>query len=360
MDLRDIGLLRLHSQFIANQPFTTPEKVVDYMGAMQAQDFAGALWSIGLRTKDATIKTVEKAISDRKIVRSWPMRGTLHFVASENLRWMIKLLAPRIIAGSAGRHKQLGLDEPVFLKSLQLLEKALADGQQLMRDEVYELLEQAGISCSQQRGIHIIGHLARLGYICLGSHLGKQATYVWLDNWLPQVAPISKEEALGRLASLYFRSHGPATLKDFVWWTGLKVTEAKEAIQLVRDSFIEKQIEGHTFWMVPELLDMKRNKESINLLPGFDEFMLGYTDRRLIMDPKHLPRIVPGNNGMFMSTIVINGRVEGIWKRTITKNKIAVELSPFQANANFDKKTKRALDNYAAFWGKENVQLLTI
>ncbi|MFC6099898.1 winged helix DNA-binding domain-containing protein [Olivibacter domesticus] len=360
MDLKDIGFLRLHSQLVTCQQFTSPEKVVDYMGAMQAQDFSGALWSIGLRTKGATVKTVEKAISDGKIVRSWPMRGTLHFVASENLRWMIDLLAPRIIAGSAGRYKQLGLDEAVFLKSLKSLEKALADGRQLTRNEMYTSLEQAGISCSEQRGIHIIGHLAQLGYICHGSHIGKQATYVWLDNWLPYVAPIPREEALRRLALSYFKSHGPATLKDFIWWTGLKVSEAKEAIQLVRDNFIEKQIDGHTFWMVPELLELKRNKGSINLLPGFDEFMLGYTDRTLMVEPKYLPSIVPGNNGMFMSTIVINGRVEGLWKRTIIKNKIEVKFDPFQVSANLDKRAKKELDRYAAFWGEKVVQIQTI
>lgn len=355
MNLKDIGLLRLHNQLITDHQFNKPEEVVAYMGAIQAQDFAGALWSIGLRTKNATIETVEKAIAARKIVRSWPMRGTLHFVAPENLRWMLDLLSPRIINRSAGTYKQLELDESVFSRSLKVVERAFAEETQLTRENVYRLLEGGGISCAGQRGIHIIGHLARMGYICHGSHVGKQATYVWLDSWVPYAAPIPKDEALGRLARSYFRSHGPATLNDFVWWTGLKVLEAREAISLIRNELVEKKIDDQVFWMIPELLEVKSKKKAFNLLPGFDEFMLGYTNRTYIVEAQYLPRIVPGKNGMFMPTIVVNGKVEGTWKRIITKNSLEVNFDPFQENTNIVEKTQKELNRYAAFLGKDTI-----
>lgn len=350
MKLKDIGFLRLYSQLITDQQFDKPEKVVEHMGAMQAQDFGGALWSIGLRTKNATLKTIEQAIDERKIVRSWPMRGTLHFVASKDLRWMIHLLAPRIIAASAGRHKQLELTETVFLKSIEILEKELAAGKQLTRDKVYSKLENGGISCLGQRGIHIIGHLARLGYICHGSHQGKQPTYVWLDSWIPKTAPIEKDEALAKLALTYFKSHGPATLKDFVWWSGLRVVDAKVAIALISHNLLEQRIADSIFWMVPELPEKMIEKKAIFLLPGFDEYMLGYANRTWVIAEADLSKIIPGNNGVFMPTIVIDSRVSGVWKRTITTKGIEINLFPFDnVVSKVLDRVKTEAERYGAF-----------
>jgi len=350
MNLETIGKLRLKSQLLNHQRFIRPKELVTYMGAMQAQDFTGALWSIGLRCGKATLKTVEQAIKKREIIRSWPMRGTLHFVAADNLRWMLKLLAPRVIANSAGRHRQLGLNDEIFLKSQHILEKHLADGSPLMRHEVYRLLEEQGISCTGQRGIHILGHLARLGYICHGNHIGKQATYVWLDSWIAQTEEIDREEALAKIARIYFYSHGPATLQDFVWWTGLKVVEAREAIHLIRAELLERQVANGTFWMRAELLDTVLPKEVVTLLPGFDEFILGYTDRTVVVGSQYLSKLIPGNNGMFMPTIVIDGQVSGLWKRTITNKRIEISIFPFE---NFGKDTldlvKAEAECYGAF-----------
>jgi hypothetical protein len=328
MKIQEILRLRLHNQHISSRCFATPEAVVSWLGAAQAQDYAGAKWSVGLRIENATETDVEKAISDRSIVRTWPMRGTLHFVAADDVRWMLQLLAPRIISGMAGRNRQLELDEKIFNKSRDLLTAQMQGGKQLMRSEVYDVLEKNGIHTSEMRGMHIINYLAQTQILCHGFHNDKQATYVLLDEWVPKSKMLDQEEALAEIALRYFSSHGPATVQDFVWWTGLKISDAKRALESVKHQLLAIEAEGTTFWSSAELPDSVPAK-SVHLLPGFDEYMLGYTNRGLMVPQDHMGKIVPGNNGMFMPTIVIDGQVKGLWKRSFIKDKAKIDLTAF-------------------------------
>jgi hypothetical protein len=200
------------------------------LGAVQAQDYLGALWAIGLRLRAAET-AIEQAIATRSIVRTWSMRGTLHFVAAEDVRWMLGLLAPRSLASSLGRLRALELDQAVFNRSRDLFIAALSGGKQLRREAMLELLASANISPGGQRGIHILGRLAQEGLICFGAREGKQHTFALLEEWVPQamlrLGPKSRDEALAELARRYFTGHGPATLPDFVWWSGLTTSEAR-------------------------------------------------------------------------------------------------------------------------------------
>lgn len=207
----NIPFQRLSNQYLAKNRFADPGDVVAWFGAVQAQDYLGSLWGIGLRTIDACEGAVEKAIANRKIVRTWPMRGTLHFVPAADVRWMLKLLTPRVIARSAGRYRQLELDKRTFANSKKVFVRALEGGKQLTRTEMYKALEAAKISVAGQRGIHILGHLAQEGLICFGNRRAKQQTFVLLDEWVPENQSLNREEALAKLARCYFRSHGPAT-----------------------------------------------------------------------------------------------------------------------------------------------------
>lgn len=329
MTLNEIILLRLYNQQISHNPSQSPEDVVAWMGAIQAQDYAGAKWSLGLRLPNGTEADIDQAIARKAIVRTWPMRGTLHFVAADDVRWMLKLLTPRIIAGSAGRNRQLELDDTIFNKSQDLLIAAMQGGKQLMRSDVYAVLENAGVTTAGQRGIHIINHLAQKQVLCHGVHNEKQPTYALLDEWIPVSKNLERKEALAELALRYFKSHGPATLNDFVWWSGLKISDAKEGLNAVSSMLEQMDFEGKTYWAEadhPELSAI----QSTFLLPGFDEYMLGYTDRTLILAAQHAGKIVPGNNGMFMPTIVVDGKVKGLWKRVLKKDKISIEILPFE------------------------------
>lgn len=329
MTKTDITKYRLYNQHITHQVHATPEALVAWMGAMQAQDYPGAKWSIALRISGCTEVDVDRAIAQRKIVRTWPMRGTLHFVAAADIRWMLDLMAARVAAGSAGRRRQLELDDKTMKKSVKLVEKALQGDKQLTRNELYELLDRNGISPKAQRGIHILGHLAHTGLICFAAHNEKQPSFALLDEWVPHARPMPTEEALHTAIVRYFNSHGPATLRDFIWWTGLKVADAKKALQLAEGELEKIDVGEETYYMAAGMPEVKA-ASGVHLLPGFDEYLLGYTDRSAALEKTHAPKVVPGNNGMFMPTIVVNGKVSGLWKRTVKKKEVIIESKPFE------------------------------
>jgi hypothetical protein len=349
MKVQDILRLRLSNQQISGNNLKKPEEVVARLGAIQAQDYSGAKWSIGLRIKNCSEKDVENAIADRSIVRTWPMRGTLHFIAAQDVRWMLSLLTPRILSGMAGRHRQLELNSAILHKSHDLLAKAMEGGRQLMRSEIYHILENQGLATKDQRGIHIINYLAQIQLLCHGTHNDKQPTYVLLDDWITDSRKIDGDEALSEITLRYFASHGPATIQDFAWWTALKVSDAKKGLQAVSGNLDSSQCDGDVYWFAKGLSDQIPAK-TVHLLPGFDEYMLGYTNRSLMVGKEYLPRIVPGNNGMFMPTIVIDGEVKGLWKRTIQRSTASIEILPFdkitQTNLDRIKSAVRRYEKY--------------
>ncbi|GIK38325.1 MAG: hypothetical protein BroJett011_21580 [Chloroflexota bacterium] len=344
-----IAQFRLYHQQIAGTPFKEPGQIVSWLGALQAQDYAGAKWSIGLRLPDATDSEIEQAITNKTMIRTWPMRGTLHFVATEDIRWLLELLTPRIIAQTAGRYRQLELDEAIFARSKELFVKALQGGKQLTRDEMYQLLERANISPAGQRGYHILCRSAQDGLICFGPPSGKQQTFTLLDEWAPRAKSLARDEALAELTRRYFTSHGPATLPDFGGWSGLTLTEARAGLEMVKTQLSQETVNGQTYWMSPDRPVIADNSPTTYLLPGFDEYMLGYKDRSAVLEAIHAPKITPGNNGMFSPTLVIDGKVAGTWKRTFKKETVVITASPFNS---LSEDQKQAITVAAKRYGK--------
>lgn len=343
-------MLRLAAQLVAD-PQGTPAGLVARLGAVQAQDYLSSLWAIGLRVAGATEASIEQAVADRQIIRTWPMRGTLHFVAAADVRWMLALLTPRILAGSATRHRQLELDERVFLQSKKRITVALEGGKVVTRDALFKLLEEAGIACANQRGYHILWKHAQEGHLCCGPREGKQPTFVLLEEWVPAAKPLGREEALAELARRFFTGHGPATLADFVWWSGLKITDARAGLAAVSHELERIRIGDDEAWMSPQLTAAKTASD-VFLLPGFDEFLLGYRDRSAVLDPEHAPQIVPGNNGMFLPMLVSGGRIIGTWKRTLKRKSVAVSLSPFVPMKKAEARAcAPAIERYGKFLG---------
>jgi hypothetical protein len=326
---QDIAQYRLYQQQIAKTGLKTPGQVVSWLGALQAQDYVSAKWAIGLRLPDATDADIEQAVVAKTIIRTWPMRGTLHFVAPEDVRWLLALLTPRVIAQTAGRYRQLELDEVIFARSKEVFAKGLQGGKQLTRDEMQQLLEQANISTGGQRGYHILGRSAQDGLICFGALRGKQQTFTLLDEWAPPAKQLERDEALAELARRYFMSHGPATLPDFVWWSGLTVTEARVGLELVKAQLSQETVNGQTYWMSPDRPGSTDDGPATYLLPGFDEYLLGYKDRTAALEAVYAQKVTPGNNGIFNPIIVIEGRVVGTWKRTFKKDTVVIEKKPF-------------------------------
>ena len=279
---------------------------------MQAQDYLGALWAVGLRMKKATEAIVEQAIADRTIVRTWPMRGTLHFVAAADIRWMLELLAPRMIAGSKTRYRQLELDQDVFDRSRKVIVRALEGGRQLTRAALYKVLYLKGISPSGQRGIHILQRHALDGLLCFASRQGRQPAFALLEEWVPPARKLTRDEALATLAERYFTSHGPATLQDFTWWSGLTVADARRAMEMSR---ADTRLRGG-------------KPAPAYLLPPYDEYTVAYKDRSAVLDPAHGGEV--SGNGIFYPILVLDGQVAGTWKRELKKDSVVVTLSPFE------------------------------
>ena len=347
MTPREIARHRLANLRIAASTARDPADVVTALGAMQAQDYAGALWAIGLRLANATQADIERAIAARTIVRTWPMRGTLHFVPAADVRWMLELLTPRILSGSAKRQLALELDAAVFARCRAVFLRELQDGRQLTREAMLASLERGGIPAGPHRGYHILWRLAQEQLLCFASREGKQPTFALLDEWAPAGRRLSRDEALAELARRYFTSHGPATLADFVWWSGLKVTDARAAIDFVASELAAEIIDGKTHWLPPSSVPAAPGHAE--LLPGFDEYLLGYQDRRAVLDPAHAEKIVPGGNGVFRPMLVLDGKISGVWKSASGKSSVKITPSPFQP---LKKSAARALALSAARYGK--------
>lgn len=347
----NIGTLRLYNQRISRTGLETPGQVVARLGGLQGQDYSGAKWSIGLRLPNATDTSVEHAINERKIVRTWPMRGTLHFVAASDVRWILALTSPGNIAGSARRRQNLELDDKTLARCRDVFFKVLHGGKQKTRDEMHAALEGAGISTAGQRGYHILWNSALHGLICFAAVSGKEQTFALLDEWVAPSQGKTRDEALAELALRYFTSRGPATIQDFIWWSGLSAGEARSGFESIKSRLRQEAVNRQTYWMSPDIAAPK-NVPSAFALPGFDEYLLGYKDRSAVLDAAHAGKVCPGGNGMFASTIVVNGRVVGIWKRTIRKSVVEITATPFSAlNKDERRAFNEAAGRYAEFIG---------
>lgn len=348
----DIANQRLRRQQItapgSGDGFDKPGDLVAWMGAVQAQDYAGALWAVGLRLPGAVEADIERAIAERRIVRTWPMRGTIHFVAPADARWMVELLAPRVVNRARHVYQKLGLDQTTFARSRKLIERALEGGRQLSRTAIYKLLDEAGISTAGGRGLHIVSRLAQDGVICFGAREGRQATFTLLDEWAPAPRRLRGDEALAELASRYFASHGPATLQDFSWWSGLTATEARAGIEMVKSRFIAEVVDGRTYWLSEAAPIEKATSPAAHLLPVYDEYTVAYRDRSAALNPSFANDANYAQNTL-NSVIVIDGQIAGIWKRAIGKREVRVTLTPY---AKLKRAEERAIEETASRYGK--------
>lgn len=353
MNLSDIALLRMRNQHIGSAPLQKPEDVVRHLGAVQAQDSPGVLWAIGLRMKRANEETILDALAEGSIVRTWPMRSTLHFVAREDVRWMLDLMTPRVLSAYGHRMRFHGITTATYDKSRVLFEKALKGGKALVREELYAILEAAGIPAKRASlGLHIIGRLAHEQLLCFGPRRGKQQTLVLLDEWVPRRGkPRERDDALRELAIRYFTSHGPAQEKDLAWWSGLALKDIRAGIVRAGKALTSVEVEGATYWMAPQRAVPKVTGTAF-LLPAFDEFFVAYRDRSASLEALHAHHINPGANGMLQPIIVVDGQVLGTWKRAIEKDAVQISLHFFnKPSAKVKTAVHEAGERYAHFLG---------
>ena len=346
----DIPRYRLHNQFLSQSDFTEPNQVVEWLGAVQSQEYAGAKWALAQRMQNApTDASIEKAFNEGKILRTHVMRPTWHFVTPTDIRWMLDLTAPRVKIAMAHMDRQLALDKSILKKSNTTLRKALQGDRQLTRAELAPILQKAGISVDGYRMGQLMGHAELDQVICSGGRKGKQFTYALLEERAPHAKSLTREEALLELTRRYFKSHGPAALQDFVWWSGLTTTDARQGIEAVKAEFEQETIADQTYWFVTPTTATS-SSPSAYLLPSYDEYTVGYRDRSAIFDGSHVDKLSAFRESILTQVIVIDGQVSGTWKRTLKKNEVVVEVAPFTVlNKSQNQALIAAVQRYGEF-----------
>ncbi|MCX6047936.1 MAG: winged helix DNA-binding domain-containing protein [Chloroflexi bacterium] len=326
----EIAHQRLHNQLINQHTFDKPADVVQWLGAVQAQDYEGAKWAVGQRLNGLSDSAIEQACTEGAILRTHLLRPTWHFVTPVDIRWMLALTAPRVNLLLSHYYRKLGLDDALFAQSNAVLTQALQGGRQLTRAELGTILQQAGIATKDLlRLTHIMIRAELDGVVCSGAKRGKQFTYALLEERAPQAKFLSHEAALAELAKRYFTGHGPATLKDYVWWSGLTVADARAGIEMVQPQLNHAIIAGQTYWFATAPPLATWQMPIAHLLPNYDEYIVGYTDRSAVYDAQPIQNLDTRGNVLFNYIIVIDGKVVGTWKRTFKKEIVIVELTPF-------------------------------
>jgi hypothetical protein len=331
------------------------DEIVTHLGAMQAQDNASGLWSLGLRLPSATLADVTAALERREALRTWPMRGTVHLVPARDARWMLEVTGARTLKGAAKRRQFLGLSDDVADRAVEVVGEQLSGGRRLTRSALLGAMTAEGLPVTGSLGYHLLWYASQRGVSAIAPEVDGEQTFVLLDDWVPDPVRLDADEALAVLATRYFRSHGPTTRKDFAGWTGLTATEAKRAIADAGDALATAELDGVPVHLDPALLEARTTlprDEGVHALPGFDEYLLGYKDRSLMLEPGQLDAVVPGGNGMFRSTLVRSGRVIGTWTRSTKGKKGVVTAMPLTRLGKADRAAaQRSLQPWADYVG---------
>ncbi|GAB3939432.1 winged helix DNA-binding domain-containing protein [Micromonospora vulcania] len=348
--------LRMTSLLLRPHPTVRPDsvaEVVEWFGAMQAQDLASGLWSLGARLPGRTLVDVQAALERREALRTWPMRGTVHLVPPADARWMLELTGVRSLAGAATRRAQLGLTDADADRALDVLGTALTGGGRLTRAQCLATLRAADLDTDDQRGYHLLWYASVRGVTCLAPNVGTEQTFALLDEWAPAANRLDREESLALLAHRYVRGHGPVTDREFAGWTGLTLTDARRGLAAAGDALRVVRVEGEPMYVDATLADTPPAPvDDVLTLPGFDEYLLGYRNRTLMLDAAHQQAVVPGNNGIFQATVVRAGRVVGVWRRRLGKTAVTVTIQPLAPLTGTERaRVEQALARYADFLG---------
>lgn len=327
--------------------------VVEWFGAMQAQDLGSGLWSLGSRLPGQTRSEVESALEGREALRTWPMRGTVHLVPPRDARWMLELTGVRALEGATKRREYLGLSQRVADQAVDVLGSALAGGGRMTRAQCMATLQGAGVEVTGQLGYHLLWYTSQQGVTCIAPNVGTEQTFVLLDDWVPDYHAPERDEALGIMALRYFRGHGPASRKDFAGWTGLLMADVKAALAVAGPGLSAVTVNEVEMYVAADAVPpaaVPRTPKAVLAVAGFDEYLLGYKDRSLMIAEEHKQAIIPGGNGMFAWTIVRDGSVIATWKRTKRAKETLIDvLSLVPLKASDRMQVDEALKPYGRF-----------
>ncbi len=328
MNLERIADLRMRNLRLSGTALKTSEGVVRWLGAVQSQEFGPAKWSIAERATGLSNAALDEAFNAGTILRTHVLRPTWHFVLREDIRWMLELTAPRVRRTMGHYDRKLGLDAAVSKKSRRAIERALRHEERMTRQELRAALDKAGIPAEGQRLNHIVMNAELEGLICSGGLRGKQHTYALLDERAQDARSLSRDEALGELTLRYFTSHGPATAKDFRWWSSLTLDEIKRGLEMAGPKLAQATLDGRKYWFARTPVRRRSQAPRVHLLQPYDEYVVGYSESRYALDRSGIARARFPE--FFGGALLVDGQVQGSYKRTIAKDSVRVEATLFR------------------------------
>lgn len=349
---------RLGNQRLVGSDLESAQAVVAWFGAMQAQDYYGSLWALGMRVPGSTDADIERAFNAGEILRLHVMRPTWHFVAPQDIRWLVELTAPRVRALNAYMYRKTELDEATLTRSANVITGALAGGKQLTRTEIGAALAEAGIHADGMRLGYIVHHAELESLICSGGRKGKQFTYALVDERAPEAKSLPREEALGELTRRFFTAHAPAQVDDLAWWSGLTKADVRAGIESLGSALESEVIDGKTYWYAVDQPPMPTPSPAAWLLPTYDEYIIGYADRADLIDAPPEERSAALPRLIFDSMIVIDGRIVGSWRREMARSALRIDYSLIRPLTDVEMAAvQQTAAAYGAFFGQTAVGL---
>ena len=322
-----IATQRLHNQCLGGASHQQPEDVVSWFGAMQAQEYASAAWGIGVRLRAAAASTIDEAFDAGRILRTHVMRPTWHFVLPADIGWMLQLTAPRVHRMMSSTFRSFELDTVTSTRAAAVFEKVVAGGGFVTRAELSLALEREGITAKGIRLALLTVYAELEGILCSGPRHGKHMTYASLSARAARKGSFTRDEAIAALTTRYFRSHGPATARDFAWWSGLTSADVKRGLDIVRAR--STIVDGLTYWTVGEA-PRRRKGAGVHLLPNYDEYLVAYRD--LVAVPRKA-----GIRGILQRALVINGEIAGTWRADLRGGDCTIAVEPYRRLTNVER-----------------------
>ncbi|WP_455590516.1 winged helix DNA-binding domain-containing protein [Bacteroides sp.] len=349
--MSQIAQLRLQTQQLVNPQFSNPKELVSWMGAIQAQDATMAKWAVGIRLDKANLNAIDAALEKGEILRMHVMRPMWHYVTAEDARWMIRLSAERIKAANASYAKSIGRDisENLFLKCCKQIERILEGNRHLTKQEIEEELQREGLIVNEHDITRFLLFAETEGIVCSGADKGNKQTYALLEERIAPAKELHRDEALAQLALRYFKSHSPASLNDFVWWSGLTMGDARKAISFIESELLTECIASQDYFIHESCQPPAKSTSSLHFLPPFDEYLISYKDRSAVLASEHQHKAF-NNWGTFYPVIAHKGKIVGNWKKAIKKKELTLETSFFEpATSVAPKLMEQAKKKYKAF-----------
>lgn len=351
MDEREVVARRMRNTGLLGPPASDWQDVVRRFGAMQAQDYGPAKWSLGQRVRGLSDDDLDRALNEGTILRTHALRPTWHFVLPEDIRWVLGLTGPRIHAKNSTAYEQLDIDVKLGARSNRLIERALRGGNHLTRKELQSVLLEGGIETDSRRLGYLTAYAELDAVICSGALSGKRHTYALLEERAPRALELSADDALMELTLRYFTSHGPATIKDFAWWSSLKVSDIKRGLEMVRAKITSAEVDGRIYWYPSGSRKPALKSPVVHLLQAYDEYIVAFPETKGLLNLKGIARSL-ADRTLYLGVVMLDGQIAGHWKRTVTNTSVRFDIALYRPFKGKQKENLgRAVEEHGKFLG---------